>query len=343
MQDNNLLNDEIIDVAICSGGGANGYWQWRTLMELHEAGYRPKMITGTSTGCLTAFLYAKGLFTEGELLYKETYSNDAKNISKSGIAEIKNGKIKVHWFKLIPKIFRANRISSLMDNEPLYDILLKLDKQYPGFHIPFGFHYASLQTGKSIASFADEFDTPEERCKAIVASTTMPIIWKLKDAVRSLSASYRSLGDGGILDGLPLNIMIDKMIPGKKYRAWSLECNKIDLVEDNDLNNIFKIAGRLIQMFLNEIFKGDLQRTLDRNKIAIKTDPLIDELYSKGETELADRFSAAIGFRYIPVHRLTYPGDRGVFDFTLDAFNEHAKLAKDTVREYLQQKINAIS
>jgi len=331
MAPDDITLNHVIDVAVGSGGGANGFWQWRTLQALVKSGYKPQIVAGTSTGCLTMFLYAKGLHDEAEELYHEVYFDNARLISKPGIAKIKNGKLDVNWFKLALNLPRAGRITSLMDNTPLYEVILSLCKKKPSWECDFLFNYVDMKTGLVVNNSATDFGTNfEALASAITSSTTMPGIWPLN----------KERGDGGMRDGVPTDLMWSKLDPTKDYRLWELRCNKYDPAPAEDLDNIFKIAGRTLQILLNEVLRGDIARTQDRNATMIKLWPIIEELRAADLHHFADKLMEVFVYRVIPIHTITYSGNRGVFEFTREAYDEMALTADSDVSAYIKSNLN---
>lgn len=305
-----------IKVAVCSGGGANGFWEWCFLNFLRLHGITFEMICGTSTGTLVAYLYSKGLYALGDMLFEKTYHSNASNIFAPGICKLKNGKL-VFNFKSIFQIGRQFKAPYLLDNKPLYDLLLSIEKEHPEYKIPFFWNTVSMQTGKVIRSTVSDFDTPEDRIKSIVASTAIPGVFPLQDMIKSIFGFQRHVGDGGMRDGLPINQMVDMMDPEKDYEMTVLSINKVEMASTDSLAGFFQRIGRALFIMFNEILDGDLERTRDRNKVA--------RLY--GEKP---------GYKNIPLKHVEYDGSRGVFEFTPEAYEDHIAVAGKGVLSYME-------
>lgn len=315
-QDNLNPNDDIETVVVCSGGGALGFWQWTVLMGLAKR-YKISMICGTSAGTLNAFGFAKGLYKEIAQLYGDVFKQNAKQIFKGGLAELKKGKLDLKWLKLIPKIiFQGKKIKALMSNEPLTETLRSLHKINPKFEITFGFNCVDLQSGKVVRFTPDDFNDEESMLRAVTASTTIPVLLPPVTKVVSKKGTFQNLIDGGLRDGSPLGQMFDMMLPGKKYRVIVINCNSVDMIADDELKNIGQIASRTAGIALNEILKGDLEKTQLINE-GLKDNPGKD------------------GKIYAPIYIIEYKGDRGTFDFSEGAYIDQYNSGVNDVRQFI--------
>jgi len=324
-------SDIITDISVASGGGALGIWSWRTAMGLHNSGYQFEMIGGSSTGCIVAFLYAKGFFEEAEKLYKLTYDEESRNIFEPGIAKVKKGKLEIAWIKAIANVFRIKHIESLMTNNGLYDTFMILQKKKASFDIPMFFNTTSLITGEGVQHSSEDFiRKPTDLCAALTASTSMPGILPMWDY-----ASFKSMSDGGLVSPLPLGHMFARMDPNKPYRFWNIMCNPIDILPKEDLDNVAKVAGRAVNIMLNKILRETIGRTEDRNHASKTIWPIAEELDTLGLTEIADKLRAALGYKYMPIHNIIYSGTRGVFEFTKESYEEQILTARNDVDKYL--------
>lgn len=357
------------DLFVLSGGGARGKWQWEVLKILNEKGFKPAMIGGTSAGCLNAFAFAIGLIAETDQLYDEIAKNNAAQITAPGLAKLVNGQIvkndekiieilKKHiggfkLFKLLGRRSRNNLIAgllkdfannqSIMSNEPLLDTVKGLLKKSSHFHIPLFMNMVDMRTGQAVEVSDSDFRTPDGRMdidnlsKAVVASTTIPAIWKLIDQFRitgdavvreagikgdvrmqSNAGVFTHLADGGLRNGSPLPQMFGRIgkDPDKKYRIWVINCNREKIDELEDLNNITQIAGRTASVALNEILIGDLDMTRYRNSLA--KEGITDSIYA-------------------PINIIEYSGNQGIFSFTEKSFETQRQEAQTDVDRFLAE------
>lgn len=334
--------NNVTDVGTFSGGGANGIWSWSVAMELKSRGYEMEMVGGSSTGCIVAFLYAKEFYEEADKLYRLTYEQGSRNIFEPGIAAIKKGKIDINWLKAIPAVFRIKKVKSLMTNKGLYETFLKLEKMKPGFAKPMFFNTTSLAAGKGYQHSSEDFKgNPEALAMALTASTSMPGILPWWDV-----NGFKTLVDGGTTDGLPFSQMFARMEPGRDYQFWNIMCNPIDLLPANELTNAAQILGRSAIVMLNKSMVSELNRTNDKNNVAKVIWPATEEidkiaLELQGEERgkllaISDTLRKFLGYRYMPIHNLIYSGNRGVFEFTMESYEDQIQTAKRDVEAFLK-------
>ena len=346
MIDNTIVHSDIEDIFVLSGGGARGLYQFHVVQLLTELGYKPKMLIGTSAGTLNSFAIAKGLIKETYALYDVVGKTNGAPITKPLIAKITDQGLKPDkeailstllkginiWDapKLIfkksrEKLFQqllqnASNIKSLMSNEPLIETVTKLHELKSTFDIPFFLNVVSLTTGKLVQLSPDDFDNPNELIKAVVASTTIPIIWQDIPTFKTKTNQYFRLADSGLRESSPLAGLFDQMRPDKYYRIWVINCNRREMVDDNELDNLLQIGGRMASIMLNELLITDLQRTIEINELALK-------------------FGDKISKRYVPINIIEYSGNRGVFDFNEASFAEQLITAKEDVSKFLSQNV----
>lgn len=334
--------DETENLYVLSGGGALFAWQFGVLCELAAAGLRPSMLGSTSTGTIGAFMFSKGLIAQAHELCDEVYSTNAKALTKPGIGEIKDGKIKVNWFKALTQLaFKKNKIVSLMDNRPLIDTLTKIDTEHPGFQVPVFYNRVDMKTGK-----LDECSTlqpmgQQERIESFVASTAIPVVWPLTEG---------RWGDGGLREGTPLSAMFARTKPGKKYRIIVISCNNDEMASADDLSRIDKIAFRTGGVVLNETLVNDLGRTQDRNEVAKAVsahrsglvnwiDNYLQYLPSQGIKELqalSDSLFTALPHNHAPIYFIKYKGPYSTFSFTKESLAEQRINARISTSEFLK-------
>lgn len=336
----------MINIGTASGGGAIGAYAYRTIMGLHNSGFPFEMGGGSSTGTIAFYMYCKQFFDEGAKLYPDTYDQFARNIFEPGLAKLDQGKIKINWFKALPKVFNIKSVHSLMTNKGLYEIFLALEKKQPNTPVPMFFNTVSLKTGKGSQHALSDFPTPELRAAALTTSCSIPGIFPLRSF-----GEFELCGDGGITDGLPFRQMFMRMQPGKDYQFFNIMCNPLELMPADQLTNIAQIIGRTVSIMLLEILKGDLERTVDRNEIAKIIWPITDRLeklipvieaLEDGlaadvlHTELTEAIRIlreTLGYRHMPIHNLVYPDHRGVFEFTPESYHEQIASADKLVSQ----------
>lgn len=307
-----IFDPEIKTLLVLTGGGADFPYQVEVVESIMNAGLIPDAIGTTSTGTLCGFVTTKKIFGVARSLCNELYANDANLINKPGIAELKNGRIKIDWLRALRDIlFRKNKIVSLMDNDPLFQLLTKLDRIYPGYPIDLYYNVNDLITGENIEMCTRDRITSSERIRSLVASTSIPGIWPLQNG---------HMGDGGIREGTPLAAMFDRVGSGKK-QIIVVSCNDDKMQSLDDLSRIDKIVGRAVSIAMNELQINDFARTNDRNRVG--------KAIMEHRNELPQAFlDKLVGYNYAPIYVIKYTGDTGTFEFTSEALavlREHGK------------------
>lgn len=337
-----MINDDYENLIVLSGGGAVFGYSYGVLCGLADRGINPAMLGTTSTGTVGAFLFSKGLIQQGHDLCDLAYAQNARQITKPGIASIKNGRLKINWLKALSQLtFNRNKIVSLMDNQPLIDTLTELDRQTPGFPIQIFYNEVDMITGKLVEhSTADTLPSGTDRIRSMVASTSIPVVWPLIDG---------RFGDAGIREGTPLSAMFDRKKPGKKYRIIVISCNQQNLVDCTDLSRIDKIAARTVAISLNETLVNDLGRTQDRNEVAKavalhrqRIDAVIDKFYVNTISPVRDALTLLsqqlwedLPYTHAPIYILEYDGPSTTFSFTPQDLKEQRARAKAHVEKFV--------
>ncbi|MCE6992115.1 patatin-like phospholipase family protein [Dyadobacter sp. CY323] len=325
---NDLLkadDNDVETVIICSGGGALGLWQWTVLMELAKR-FKISMICGCSAGSLNAFAFAKGLYMETTNLYNQVFQSNAKEIFSEGILRLKNGNLDVNWFKAIPTaLFKSKSIKGLMGNGPLLETLKELNKMKPGFAygVDFGFNATDMKTGKVIDFWPEDFEDDDNLMKGVTASATIPVLLPLVHGVKSKKGTFDHLGDGGVAEGTPMAMMFRRMKPGRKYRVISINCNTKDMVEADQLDNIFQIAQRTMAIMMNQVYQGDLDVTMLKNEI-LKDNPGKD------------------GMIFAPVHIIECSDPHGSLNFTQQSYISMIDSARRDVQKFCAEYSQAV-
>lgn len=337
-----MINDDYENLIVLSGGGAIFAWQFGVLCGLADHGIKPAMLGSTSTGTVGAFLFSKGLVQRGHDLCDLAYSQNARQITKPGIASIKDGRMRINWLKALTQLtFNRSKIVSLMDNQPLIDTLTELDRQTPGFPIQIFYNEVDMVTGKLVEhSTAYPLPSGTDRIRSMVASTSIPVVWPLIDG---------RFGDAGIREGTPLSAMFDRKKPGKKYRIIVISCNQQNLVDCTDLSRIDKIAARTVAISLNETLVNDLGRTQDRNEVAKavalhrkRIEAVIGQFYANTVSPVRDALAMLsqqlwedLPYAYAPIYILEYDGPSSTFSFTTKDLKEQRERARAHVDKFV--------
>ena len=178
----------------------------------------------------------------------------------------------------VEKEFSANfeNFRSVADNTPLknrLDALVRIDKIKTTI---FKSGYVSLNDGKYYAHKHSDFHTDEDFRRAILASTSMPIVWEPVPKISSYPDGKMELTeqavDGGIRNVSPLADVIDEINyddPGHDYTIFIINCSAGEVdYEDYKSANIAGIALRALNdIAITEIFNNDITEFLRINDI----------------------------------------------------------------------------
>ncbi|MCU0451966.1 MAG: patatin-like phospholipase family protein [Bernardetiaceae bacterium] len=242
---------------VLSGGGSKGAFQLGALQYIYHQvqpqvpGYDFNLIAGVSVGALNGVMLAQNEFATLEKIWL--------NITD---AQVYTGKLAA-WSAL-RRLWSGEK--SILGNEPLL-ALLRQHVSVQKVQKDFRFGAVSLVNGHYIPMQAQQFTRDEEFCRAILASTSMPIIWppvpQLNDG--PVGALDRQLIDGGVRNISPLSDVLDD----DPDEIVIINCNPKNLPVDPQAgDNLFRIALRaLTDITINEIFRTDVVEFLHINDI----------------------------------------------------------------------------
>lgn len=256
-----MNNDNPIKRAlVLSGGGAKGAFQYGALRYIYDNVTKGEslsryfdIITGVSIGALNGAMIAQDKIEELGTIWNTVTSDD-----------MYKGKIDV-WSVLIAFLFkRLGIISNAPLNKKLHEIisLESLLKSSTDFR----FGVVSLFDGAYYSLRAKDFSDKEEIIKAILASTTMPIIWKpADDFITKDGHKYIQCIDGGIRNTSPLSDVIND----DPSEIVIINCNPEKFTSyDSRATSLLNIAKRaLLDIFKNQIFKEDIRKFIRINDI----------------------------------------------------------------------------
>lgn len=159
-------------------------------------------------------------------------------------------------------------LEGLADNTPLLKLLEKhihLDKFK---NVDYKMGFVSLRDGryKSVSHY--QLPSDKELQKAIMASSTMPVIWPPIPYIHTIAGeSYFDNVDGGIRNVSPLKDVIDEINKNATdqddYYIFVINCSTKDLAPIAPDPSIVEIAVRsMLDITMAEIFKNDLEQFL---------------------------------------------------------------------------------
>jgi len=223
---------------VLSGGGAKGAFQFMAEKYAREVkGYHWDVIAGVSVGALNGVMLAMEKYERLEDLWW--------NISRD---QVMTGKLNL-W-SILKIAFGAQ---SVFSNDPLWQ-LLQEEYEYQKVNVDLRIGVVSLRTGKYVRFVPSEpgFE------KAILASTTIPIVWK---PVR-VSDAYPDMVDGGVRNISPLGDVLD----ADPDEVVIINCSpETPPKRDRPLGNALDIGMHALEVALNEIFVTDLREFMRIN------------------------------------------------------------------------------
>lgn len=319
---------------VFSGGGAGWIWQWDVYKQCLAYGLKPAMVGGTSAGALTAMFAHRNLISIGDQYMASAYDGSAGNVFGPELARLENGKMiidrnavkkqllkGINAFDLIKLVTKKGQdkllgqlrdnimeVRSFMNNKPLLSAIKTTLAAPFESEIPFLFNTLDMITGQGVENAADQFDNVDELAYAILASTNIPVFLPLVPGYKTKDGSYKQLADGGLRAGSPVSQMFERIDPRKNQAIIVLNINRREIATVSEVNSLVQVAGRSVQIMLNEILLGDLAVTLERNKAA-------------------QRYGESEGYKYVPIYLCEASHSRGVFDFSPESALEQKRVA----------------
>jgi predicted acylesterase/phospholipase RssA len=131
--------------------------------------------------------------------------------------------------------------------------------------------FVPLDTGLYQSPYAHEFADDAQLCNAVLASTSMPVVWSPVPEVVTTTQIHKDCVDGGIVDVSPLGDVIkaiNKQGDDDEYTILIINNSNGHTEPDSDVHNIAQIAVRsLADIAITEIFNNDLKEFLTINSI----------------------------------------------------------------------------
>ncbi len=243
---------------VLSGGGAKGAFQFGAIRYIEEIYKKEKpffnysIIAGVSVGALNGTMLAMNKY---QILKDVWYSISSSKVYKG----------KINWFALLRIMFGKK---SVLSNKPLYEMIrqyVNLKDINKDYNLRIG--VVSRLTGEYRALSPEEFDNDEDFRKAVLASTSIPVIWPPVKEIRIKDEVFRDAVDGGIRNISPLGDVIE--FDPSEVIIINCSSSRIRLKEDAKASaNIFRIAKRaLTEITLDEIFNTDITEFLRVNRL----------------------------------------------------------------------------
>jgi NTE family protein len=257
---------------VLSGGGAKGAFQLGALEYIREnkpSFFDFSIIAGVSVGSLNAVMLAQNKFTELQNLWTEISDN------KVYTSTLPKGLFEYLW--LVIRILFGAR--SILGIGPLTRQIEK-DVNLADVKTDYRCGFVSLVTGEYVPCKHTDFGNDNENFrKAILASSSMPVIWEPVNDIKVKAEMYQQLVDGGVRNVSPLkDVIVDN-----PDEIIIINCSTKNLQQEPEAGkNIFRIAERsLVDVAINEIFRGDIEEF-------VKTNEIVKQCAEKGVTIFRD-------------------------------------------------------
>jgi len=237
---------------VLSGGGSKGAYQAGVLEVLAEAGFTYEAISGVSVGSLNGSMLATGQLDKLVKIWE--------NITPEQVLR-KHSLVSLARQYLIYKIGIGAPPVSRYNNRPLQQLMQQhlIDRS---IRIPFHFGYVKLESGKYIQAVIRQTDghvIDQSDLNRLLASTAIPVYFNPVHINNSTAV------DGGLRNISP----IKEVLPYNPDRMVIIPTQPVDKEPAaKDLRDILEIAFRSINIMLDEIFHGDIDRFLAINRLA---------------------------------------------------------------------------
>lgn len=338
---------------VLPGGGAKGAVQVGGIKAMLQNGILPNKASTTSVGSLNGALACQHKFQLLFDLWDETGRTSGSTISKTYLAEFRNGTLypNVDQLKsilthgigfgdklgLITKKGQANfirkiiengkSIDKIMDNSPLFEILSKHVRK-EDYVCDQMLTLVSLYDGSLYTLTQNDFASNHDLALGILASSSMPGIWapipeiKLADGTSIFDAV-----DGGLRSSSPLPQMMASIDRSTPWEVFTINPNSIHQMINKTKKNLITQAGASIDIMLNEGLQRDIKMTNKINGWALKYP----------EMALAE------GLVYAPIHNIEAPLDKDgnpllgkTLDFRPEWIQKRITLGYDSMMKALE-------
>lgn len=230
---------------VLSGGGAKGAFQAGALQALDDRNVAYQCVAGVSVGALNGVMAASNQIDRMVNIWETVDQDDVYNKRSLPLIALQY---------LAHKIGIWSPPKSIYSNEPLYK-LLKKELGNVELQIPLTIGRVNLESGNYINAIQPGSTNFVQQ---VLASTAIPIVWE------PVVIGGKNYVDGGIRNTTPLK----DAIRNNPDRIIVITNGPLDVFEQKeDLDDIVDIAERSLDIMLDEIFKEDIKRCIQINKL----------------------------------------------------------------------------
>jgi NTE family protein len=358
-------------VLILSGGGAKASFQvgaWNKILNdgINLSGIRSKItiphaVFGISGGAINGVMIAMGKNKE---LFKfwNLIAGRPNEVFTSDFLKSENGKTvfdsealmkyamkDTSLFQKAGLLFKKTRqksmarimkrlmnLKSIANNQPLFDKLESLVNLDEIKSELFQAGYVSLTDGEYHSIPHTDYTSNHEFTKAIIASSSIPMIWSPVESIENKNYTTTNLIDGGMRNMTPFGEAV-RYIQNKDddvdYHFLVITCHREQLNPMKGDPNLFQIAARgIYDVALDEIRDTDLKEFVRINSLVKQAKSKGVDLYNQSGQKLRD-FKIKI---IRPTRELSFAlnfSRSSVMDSFTHGFQEAAKIINNPVWE----------
>jgi NTE family protein len=259
---------------ILSGGGFKASFQLGAVEVLQKNGIVFDKVFGVSAGAINGAMIAQGKISKLKDFYFQLAKEGQNFVFNDSLGRFKEGKIKINLLKtilfFINRLFNNNSIkktNSLFTSEPLYNTLIGVvDKK--DFISDFYCGFISYTDGEYKLVHDKIFNTNDELVKAIVASSSIPVVLNPVESVFYKDVKNHYCIDGGIRKSSPIGDAIDiyNNSEDKDVHFYIVNCHTGYIKHDITTPSIVSTSIKTIEIMMSELFKKDLKMFLILNE-----------------------------------------------------------------------------
>lgn len=240
------------------------------------------------------------------------------------------------------------KFQSIADNTPLKEKLERL-LQKESFVTKFICGFVSLDNGRYHAVSSEDFPTNDDLVKGVLASASMPVIWKPVEQINFNGNNALNSVDGGIKNVSPLGDVIEEINKNTdastEYTVIIINCSSgKNGSRDFSNSNIGQIALRsLNDIALTEIFNNDIELFTKINNLVTQVEASGQRtpLFSDPErTKPLKSFKSLIIQPSTGVLGDTLTANEALINIRLEHGRRKAEEALDAYNEALREQFN---
>lgn len=224
-----------MNALVFSGGGARGAYQIGVFEALHERGFEPDLVTGTSVGAILATLVACGCGPdEMKQLWREACKPDFMPYRKD-----------IHRVRSWQHIRQNDQLRALVEDAIEWDDVAASE-------IELRFTAVDIMNGNRVM-----FDNASAGPDALLASTAIPLVFPFEEV------DGRPLWDGGLLTSTPLQPAIE----AGAREIYAILSEPAGRTIHGPPGSLPEALNRVIDLVNERALRRDLERAQEINQL----------------------------------------------------------------------------